>query len=763
MNTEHDYLERIKTLEKENRALKRKLERTHTNLIRFEENNEKKEFLLRKVIQELNQTEHQLQSLVAETATATGKDFFPTLVQHLSKTLDVAVAVVSEYVEGQLWTLACWANQSLQPSLSYFPEQTPCGQALQEGMFFCDQAVQQQFPNAAVVAAMGADSYLGVALKNTQGQRIGNLCILDSKPIQNPEWAKQILSVFATRAAAELERQRAIASIEQLNQDLEERVEKRTAELEKREARYRALVNIIPDLMIRMRADGTYLDIIPSSNFNILNAEQLCCGSNVYEVSPFEHAQQRMFYAQQALESRDVQVCEYELEIDGKKQFEENRIVAINDDEVLIMVRDITERKHAEENLRQVSTRLDLALKSANIGIWEWDIVHNNLIWDDRMYELYGTPSEHFTSAYEAWITGLHPDDRPMAEEVSLQTRRGEREYDTEFRVIHPDGSIHFIKAYAVVQRDEHGEAQRMIGINYDITDRKQAEQHLQESEQKYRSLYEQASVGVVNVTLESRFLEVNPCFCNMLSYTREELLSKTVRDITHPTDRALIEPDMQRLFSGEVPCFFQEKRYLRKDGSYFWASVGVSLVKDADGNAKHTLAVIQDITSRKEAEIANQQSQQFLKTVLDTFPLNIFWKDRQSVFLGCNMNFARDAGLSTPEDIIGKTDYEMPWAETEATAFRANDRKVMETGSANLGIIETLLKADGSQIWLETNKIPLYNLEGEVIGVLGTYQDITDRKHAEFQINSLFNRTQLLNYISAEIRESLDLEIILQ
>lgn len=146
---------------------------------------------------------------------------------------------------------------------------------------------------------------------------------------------------------------------------------------------------------------------------------------------------------------------------------------------VISMAADVTQHRQDEENLRQLSTRLNLALESAKLGIWDWDIANNNLVWDERMYELYGIVPGQFSSIYEEWFNALHPNDRAAAEKSSLQARRGEKDYDTEFRVIHADGSIHFLKANAIVLRDDAGNAIRMIGINWEITDRKLVEVEL--------------------------------------------------------------------------------------------------------------------------------------------------------------------------------------------------------------------------------------------------------------------------------------------
>lgn len=148
---------------------------------------------------------------------------------------------------------------------------------------------------------------------------------------------------------------------------------------------------------------------------------------------------------------------------------------------------DISDRKQAELRLQHTTDRLALALKSGAIGCWEWGVQDNIAFWDDRMYELYGVSKETTPQfSYEMWIAALHPDDRVASEITTQQITSGQiDEYDTEFRVVHPDGSIHFIKAYGTLKRDVDGNPQSIIGINFDISDRKQAELQLQTANQE--------------------------------------------------------------------------------------------------------------------------------------------------------------------------------------------------------------------------------------------------------------------------------------
>ena len=140
---------------------------------------------------------------------------------------------------------------------------------------------------------------------------------------------------------------------------------------------------------------------------------------------------------------------------------------------------ELEERKRAEEELRKVSERLQLATSAASIGIWDWDVINDELVWDDAMYRLYGIRKEDFSGAYEAWAKSLAPEDFERANVEVQAALRGEQEFADEYRIVWPDGSIHFTKAAAQTFRDEAGRPLRMVGVNYDITGRKLAEEQV--------------------------------------------------------------------------------------------------------------------------------------------------------------------------------------------------------------------------------------------------------------------------------------------
>ena len=152
---------------------------------------------------------------------------------------------------------------------------------------------------------------------------------------------------------------------------------------------------------------------------------------------------------------------------------------------LVVVHENITSRRRAEEELKAISSRLVLATRAAKIGIWDFDPVHNHLLWDDQMFEVFGTTRDRFSGAYDAWESTLHPDDLLRAREEVATALRERNEFDTEFRIRWPDKSIHHIKAMAVVQRDASGRAVQMIGANWDITAEKLAAEELRRTVQE--------------------------------------------------------------------------------------------------------------------------------------------------------------------------------------------------------------------------------------------------------------------------------------
>ncbi|GBO55449.1 circadian input kinase A [Pseudanabaena sp. lw0831] len=183
-------------------------------------------------ISDRKQAEESLQSLVEGTAAQTGENFLPALVQYIADALEVRYVFITQKKGGILEARAAWMDGQLHPTLYFSFADSPCTLTVKEGIFFCADNLQQHFAKCEFIENLDVDSYLGIAIANSKGEKIGSLCILDDKPISQVQRANAMLRVFAARASAEIERQEAIDDLYQLNQQLESRVAQRTQELQ---------------------------------------------------------------------------------------------------------------------------------------------------------------------------------------------------------------------------------------------------------------------------------------------------------------------------------------------------------------------------------------------------------------------------------------------------------------------------------------------------------------------------------------------------
>ena len=270
-------------------------------------------------------------------------------------------------------------------------------------------------------------------------------------------------------------------------------------------------------------------------------------------------------------------------------------------------------------------------------------------------------------------------------------------------------------------------------GIFRNITERKETEDFLNEVLQEL-SYHKQAldQFALIAITDARGIITyVNEKFSEISQYQREELIGKThslVNSGYHP--QAFFNKMWATISGGKI--WRGQIKNKRKDGSFYWVDSIIVPFLNESGEPEQYLAIRIDITERKNTEEKLLESKQLLQLVMDSIPHYIFWKDVNSVFLGCNQNFAKAAGLKTTAEIVGKTDYDLPWTKKEADWYRECDRRVMKSDRPEYHIIETQRTSKGQTIWVDTNKIPFHDARGKVVGILGSYEDITDRKEAQ-------------------------------
>lgn len=206
-------------------------------------------------------------------------------------------------------------------------------------------------------------------------------------------------------------------------------------------------------------------------------------------------------------------------------------------------------------------------------------------------------------------------------------------------------------------------------------------------------------------------------------------------RELVHPDDRARFAQSIERALDDRAE-FAVEFRLAAARDTGRWVSIIGQTYCDAAGQSARVTGVVQDITEAKRIQDDICRSQEMLRFVLDNVPQGVFWKDRDGRFLGCNRMVAHALGMSSSAELIGRSHAELASiAPDEAAAFDRLDREVIEADTASYHILQTMTLADGRTIWLDTCKVPMHDLEGRVIGVLGTWEDVTERRTADLAL----------------------------
>ncbi len=404
--------------------------------------------------------------------------------------------------------------------------------------------------------------------------------------------------------------------------------------------------------------------------------------------------------------------------------------------------------KRAEADINKLLERLNLATAAAKIGIWDWDIQKDQLVWDNRMYELYGTTQVEFPGAYETWLKGVHPDDREASNEISQQVLYGEKDYDTEFRVIWTDGSIHWLKANGQVFRDAKGTPLRMIGVNYEISERKRLEESLRESEQKYTLLFEKSTIPTAVLKLpEVVITDANEACEKLTGFTRQEMIGKT--SVQLGLFRAEDRNELITRFERQGALADNEVRLLTKNGEARIIITNTTQVKF--GGQPHAISTMQDITARKLAEQELLESRAQLDAALESMTDAVFISDTAGTFTRFNQAFATFHRFKNKAE-CAKTLAEYPdflevyldTGELAPLEMWAVPRALRGETVANVEY--SLRRKDTGECWVGSYSFaPIRNPAGEIVGSVVTGRDITERKRAE---ESLRQRTEELEQL---------------
>ena len=386
--------------------------------------------------------------------------------------------------------------------------------------------------------------------------------------------------------------------------------------------------------------------------------------------------------------------------------------------------------RNSESTLSNLIAKLDGAIyQCQNDEDWTMLFISN------AIEDISGYPASDFiNNSVRSFASIIHPEDITSLHTSLKTSLEEENSFSVEYRIFHKDGSIRWVTEKGKGVFTESHQLVCIEGILFDISDRKQAEYSIQEQNALLTAQLDSSLDGILIIDQHRKVQAYNQCFIDIWNFPDDVIASGD--------DQQLVEFAVSQLKNPEE--FIQKVNYLYahphevsrhdeielKNGQTLERSSTPIRISPEEYGGR--IWYFRDITERKKTAQQLQESKQLLQLVLDTMPNSVFWKDRDSHYLGCNQVFANNAGLENPDDIVGLTDFQLPWTTAEAKNYRQYDQKVMSTGQAELNIIESQQKANGEVVWIQTNQVPILDAEQNVMGVLGSFFDITPLKEAE-------------------------------
>jgi PAS domain S-box-containing protein len=506
-----------------------------------------------------------------------------------------------------------------------------------------------------------------------------------------------------------------------VNTVLQDVTEIKKAERALRESgeRNRAMLRALPDMIFLQSREGVYLDYHAKDRHELIMQPEQFLGRNMREVFPPEMALRFENIFEQALHSDEPVVAEYSIPINGESRYYEARTVSCDSDKLLSVVRNITGRKQAEIRFKKAFENNPQPMAIATLS--EGRFIDVNQAYEEMSEFTRAELIGHTSLELNTWeVVEARADFIKQLEEHGVV-----RNVEARFRT--KGGSLRVLLSSA--DQIELGGQKCVLFTLSDITERKQAEEALRESERRFRAVFDNIGIGMSLVNLDGVPIETNQTLQQMLGYTADEMRATTFPKLTHPDDADLGNKLFRMMINGEIDLYRIEKRYFRKDGGLIWANLTVTLVRDDLGRPQFTIGMVEDFSQRRHAEEMLSKSEELNRRILESSSDCIMVIDLDGMVRHINSGGIKGLGISDLAGFLNKPMVNLWYGAERQAAIEAIARALGGGKGAFSGYCPTLT---GISKWWDVVITPITDAGDNVMQLLSISRDITERKCAE-------------------------------
>jgi PAS domain S-box-containing protein len=653
-----------------------------------------------------------------------GESFFRALAQQLARTMDMFYVCIDRLEGDGLMarTLAVWCDGHFEDNLSYALKDTPCGDVVGKEVCCFPASVRALFPRDAALQDLRAESYIGATLWNHAGQAIGLIAVIGMQPLVQRAFAESILQMVAVRAAGELERLMAEESLRQS------------------EYRFHDIADASSDWIWEVDADGVYTFVSEGVAALIGYAPQEIIGKTPFDLMSADEAA-RVGAEFAAIAGRREAFRDLDnivLHKDGSPhRMQTNGVPILAADGALLgyrgLDRDITEQHQLHQALRDSEEQFRSLATLAPAGIYVTDAKGDCLYANARWCEMAGMTMQDALG--EGWIKGVHPEDRDQVLAKWKQTVDAGGTWGLEYRFQTPDQHVTWVYGLATVQRDAAGKVTKYVGLNWDITERRKADEQLQLQALVLDQIQDYVTItdldGVVTYANASQTMALKLPVPKVGQHVADYGEDEKQREIV----RATLETGG---WKGTVSN-------VRADGTRFPVDLRTTLVKNKDGKPIAMVGVGSDATERKRGEQDREQRKQELEELVQVRTAELraaeakfrtvadftyeweTWVDGDGRWLYCSPGCERVSGYRA-EEFVERPALFVDIMEAED---RAGVVAHLQHGEdAGISTIEFRIRhRNGGQRWIEHVCQPVMDASGKQLGRRASNRDITERK----------------------------------